>query len=111
MHSLAQIALDSEDLLKLVVISSIALIVLISIVGGVLRSMVKTDAREKTKREIAAYVAEGSIKPEDAVRILVAGEGTDAKELIAKRAADGWISPKKADQLIQALDKQNPARA
>lgn len=78
---------------------------------GVVKSIAVTRAREATKREMAAYVAEGTVQPEDAVRMLTAGSGTDAKEMIAKRAADGWISPKKADQLIQSLDKSDPARA
>lgn len=30
-------------------------------------------SRERTKREIAAYVAEGTIKPDEAVRLLNAG--------------------------------------
>ena len=78
---------------------------------GVVKSVAVTRAREATKRELAAYVAEGTVQPDDAVRMLTAGSGTDAKEMIAKRAADGWISPKKADQLIQSLDKNDPARA
>ncbi len=103
-------AIASE--LKLVIIIGgglffTALIVFI----GVLKSIFVTRAREQTKRELAAYVAEGSVKPEDAVRILTAGSGIDACELIAKRAADGWISAKKADQLIQALEKQHAAKA
>ena len=76
-----------------------------------LKSVLGTRAREKTKREMAAYVAEGSVDPEHAIKILTAGNGTDACEIIAKRAADGWISAKKADQLIQALDKQHAAKA
>ncbi len=81
------------------------------VVTGMIKSVLGTRAREHTKRELAAYVAEGSVKPEDAVRILTAGNGTDACEIIAKRAADGWISAKKADQLIQALEKQNAVKA
>jgi hypothetical protein len=37
----------------------------------------KNKLREKTKQEIAAYVAEGSMTPEDAVRIIKAGADTD----------------------------------
>jgi len=45
---------------------------LVAIVGGLIFKTVKIRARETTKREIAAYVAEGSMKPEDAERILKA---------------------------------------
>ncbi|GAB5496591.1 MAG: hypothetical protein Phyf2KO_16710 [Phycisphaerales bacterium] len=81
------------------------------VITGMLKSVLGTRAREATKREMAAYVAEGSVKPEDAIRMLTAGNGTDACEIIAKRAADGWISAKKADQLIKSLEKQDAARA
>ena len=77
----------------------------------VVKSISVNKAREATQREVAAYVAEGSINPDDAVRMLTAGTGSEAREIIAKRAADGIISPKKADQLIQSLDNSDPARA
>ena len=48
-------------------------IALVGIVGCTVRGIVRTRAREATKREVAAYVAEGSMKPEDAERILNAG--------------------------------------
>ncbi|GAB5496590.1 MAG: hypothetical protein Phyf2KO_16700 [Phycisphaerales bacterium] len=78
---------------------------------NVVKSISVNKAREATKREVAAYVAEGSINPDDAVRMLTAGTGSEAREIIARRAADGMISPKKADQLIQSLDNSDPARA
>lgn len=37
----------------------------------------KNKLREKTKQEIAAYVAEGSMTPEDAERIIKAGNESD----------------------------------
>ena len=103
-------AIASELKLVLVVGGGL-LFASIVVIFGMMKSVLATRAREHTKREMAAYVAEGSVKPEDAIRILTAGNGTDACEIIAKRAADGWISAKKADQLIQALEKQNAAKA
>lgn len=38
-------------------------------------TIVKTQAREKSRREIAAYVAEGSITPEQGERLLRADAG------------------------------------
>jgi hypothetical protein len=63
----------------------IFMIPIVAIVGGVLASMVSTVAesirkygesreREASRREIAAYVAEGSMTPEDGERLLRAGE-------------------------------------
>lgn len=62
----------------------IFLIPIVAIVGGVLASIVtviskssqataETKEREATKREIAAYVAEGSMSPEEGERLLRAG--------------------------------------
>ncbi|MGD9789235.1 MAG: hypothetical protein AB7Q00_06855 [Phycisphaerales bacterium] len=45
-------------------------IVLIRSVSGVM----KTSARERTRREIAAYIAEGSMTPEQGERLMKAGK-------------------------------------
>lgn len=50
-------------------------------------AMVKATARERTRRELAAYVAEGTMKPEDADRILSAGEAASGEG--EKRCACG----------------------
>jgi hypothetical protein len=44
---------------------------------GTINSAQQRKEREKTKRELAAYVAEGSMTPADAERILKAGEEED----------------------------------
>lgn len=48
-------------------------VAVVSIVTGAFAGAAKTRAQEQTKRELAAYVAEGSMKPEDAVAIVNAG--------------------------------------
>lgn len=48
--------------------------VLISTVGRTIRS----NARERTRREIAAYIAEGSLTPEQGERLMKAGDRKDA---------------------------------
>jgi len=48
-------------------------IAIVAILAGTITSVMKVRAREHTKREIAAYVAEGSVDPEDAVKMLKAG--------------------------------------
>ncbi|MHC4130299.1 MAG: hypothetical protein ACYS1E_16325 [Planctomycetota bacterium] len=45
----------------------------VGIIGGTICSVVRSRAREQTKREIAAYVAEGSLDPDKAVAMLNAG--------------------------------------
>lgn len=53
----------------------ILLLVLISKINTTIRM----NARERTRREIAAYVAEGSITPEHAERLMKAGRSTSCE--------------------------------
>tara|TARA_R110000782_G_scaffold12913_3_gene38249 strand:- start:41094 stop:41324 length:231 start_codon:yes stop_codon:yes gene_type:complete len=70
MESMMQNLLGDEDLF-------IPLVIAVSILTGMLiqatTKVLTNSARERTKREIAAYVAEGSMTPEQAERILKAG--------------------------------------
>lgn len=50
----------------------ILLIVVVSVVFGCIGGMVRTSARERTRREIAAYIAEGSMTPEQGERLISA---------------------------------------
>ncbi len=52
-------------------------VAVIAIVFGTIQSMVVAKAREQTKRELAAYVAEGSISADKAVELVNAGKGKD----------------------------------
>lgn len=55
-------------------------IAILAISLGVINNIVRTASRERTRREVAAYVAEGSITPEDAERLLTVGrEAEDQK--------------------------------
>jgi len=46
------------------------LIAIVAIVFGSLASTIKGVAREKTRREIAAYIAEGSMSPEQGEKLM-----------------------------------------
>ena len=50
------------------------LIAIVAIVFGTITGMIRSIARERTRREIAAYIAEGSMTPEQGEKILKAGE-------------------------------------
>ena len=52
-------------------------IAIVAIVFTTLSSILKTRARERTRREIAAYIAEGSMTPEQGERILKAAPDED----------------------------------
>lgn len=74
-----------------------ALVAIISIIFGSILAMViagkgidawrkvsEVRAREESRREVAAYVAEGTITPEDAERILRAGGPKSIRETIGE---------------------------
>ncbi|MCR9217109.1 MAG: hypothetical protein NXI14_07900 [bacterium] len=68
-------SVDSGILVPVIAIIMGCSIAIIAIVCGTLAS----GQREKTRREIAAYVAEGTISPEDGERMLRAASMTPKK--------------------------------
>ena len=46
---------------------------IVAIFFGSISSVVKTKQRERSRREIAAYIAEGSMTPADGERLMKAG--------------------------------------
>jgi len=69
-ESLIQQLLD-KDVFIFVVGGTVGIV---AIIFGSVSSMVRSTAREKTRREIAAYIAEGSMSPEQGERLMKAGE-------------------------------------
>jgi len=51
----------------------IAVIVVVAIVAGTIKETVKARAKEQSRREIAAYIAEGSMTPEQGERLMRSG--------------------------------------
>lgn len=68
------LASDIHDMTSMVAVGGSMSIVLVAIVGGIFRSVFVHKHREESRREIAAYVAEGSMSSEDAAKILGAGQ-------------------------------------
>ncbi|KAA0215162.1 MAG: hypothetical protein DYG94_09765 [Leptolyngbya sp. PLA3] len=67
MENVIQQLLDNEDtLLMLLIAGTVVICSLFSAVTKIATGM----ARERTRREIAAYIAEGSMSPEQGERIL-----------------------------------------
>jgi hypothetical protein len=67
-------AILDQDLLGWVLFGGFVLVIIAmrSVVG-----IVRTVARERTRREIAAYIAEGSMTPEQGERLMKAGKSCD----------------------------------
>lgn len=55
----------------------VGVIAVVSIVFGTVKSMVVGAHRERTRREIAAYIAEGSMTPEQGERLMKARSSTE----------------------------------
>jgi len=53
-------------------------VAVIAIVCSSVRRTVSSLARERTRREIAAYIAEGSMTPEQGERLMAAGKHDDS---------------------------------
>ena len=89
--------LQRGDLIPAIAIVGGLVVAIVAIFMGIMAGILKTRAREETKREIAAYVAEGSIDPDKAIAMLNAGEDADAccgggPSKAARRAADAVIA-------------------
>jgi hypothetical protein len=79
MSTLAE-SLDLGKLVPIVAIVGGLSIAMISIVTGCVTAIARARLREQSRREIAAYIAEGTMTPEQGERILNAGRKHDARE-------------------------------
>ena len=52
-------------------------IAVVAILSGTVSTIVKTSKREQSRREIAAYIAEGSISADEGERLMKAGNEED----------------------------------
>ncbi len=89
-----------DEEVAIIITAAIAGCVIVAIVHSIRRTL-ETRERERTKREVAAYVAEGSISPGDA-RALLSTDGTALEKSIADAVAWGTISADKAEKLIRS---------
>ncbi len=64
---------QSGNFIPVIAITLGSMMGLTGIVAGTIGGVLKTRAKETTKRELAAYVAEGSLDPDKAVMMLNAG--------------------------------------
>ncbi|MBY0310546.1 MAG: hypothetical protein K2W85_00600 [Phycisphaerales bacterium] len=93
------------------------LLVGIFIVGGILgyaiiaavSNILRVRASEQTKREVAAYVAEGTMTPETAQMILGADAKKPWEQQVAQLISEGTIDTKEAEKLLRAGPKSGVA--
>jgi len=77
-------ALESPHIMVIIFAGIGGLIAIVAIMFGTLKSVVDARTRERTRSEIAAYVAEGSMTADEGERILRAGGTADPGERNAK---------------------------
>lgn len=65
---------NSGNFIPVLAIGGGFIVAIIAIIFGTIKSMVVAKAREETKRELAAYVAEGSIEADKAIALANAGK-------------------------------------
>ena len=76
---------DPQKLIGAIAIVGGMTIAIISIVTSALVRVVQTTERERSRRELAAYVAEGTMQPEVAERLL------SKRAAKGKRRGCGWM--------------------
>jgi flagellar basal body-associated protein FliL len=64
------IAQDVALLIPIIAIGGGFAVAIVAIIFGAIKSMSTHSEREKSRREIAAYVAEGSMTPQDGAQLL-----------------------------------------
>ena len=70
---IVQTIVENEDtMIPFMIFGLGGIVAVVAIVFGSIRRISMNAEREKTRREIAAYVAEGSMTPEDGARLLSA---------------------------------------
>ena len=83
-------ALNDGPLFVIAIVMVAATAGIVITVISSMRSVAITRQREQTKREIAAYVSEGTIDPEQAVAMINAGKSFDLNEAIKKTNFESW---------------------
>lgn len=66
---------DEDLFIPMIIFGTGTIIAVVAIVFSAVRKMVISSNVEKSRREIAAYIAEGSMTPDDGERLLNAGPG------------------------------------
>ncbi len=106
---------NSGDEVAMIAVGGGIAIAIVSIVIGGLSRVVQTRARESSRREIAAYIAEGSMTPAEGERLMSAGEKKMDREVleemeatrreIAQHIAKGKMSAEDGARIINAGGK------
>ena len=81
---------DSNNFVPFIIFGVGGMIAIVSIVFTTMKGMLLGRAKERTRQEIAAYVAEGSMSASEGERLVEAGEPIDGKPR-AKASPGGTV--------------------
>lgn len=84
MEDIIRVMSERGVIIPVVAIAFGCAIPIVGAIAGSIRGSIVGRAREESRRELAAYVAEGSMSTDDAERLLNAGRSKD------KKGACGW---------------------
>jgi hypothetical protein len=93
------LTLADNEIKTIAIFGVMGSVAVIWIISATIFYTMKTKYREQTKRELAAYVAEGTISPDDAAKLLSADED-EIRKKIADGVAWGTINAKDAKVLM-----------
>ena len=82
----ATLASSEEPIIVAIVVGGSFVVATIAIVAGTIQKTLINKQREQSRREIAAYVAEGSMTPDDGAKLIAAG-GSLADQIKRKLGA------------------------
>ncbi|MBL8757878.1 MAG: hypothetical protein JNK35_05555 [Phycisphaerae bacterium] len=71
---------DSSEVVAVLAISGGLAVAIVAIIAGTMKANRREREREQSRREIAAYVAEGSMSAADAERLIAAGRKRKATD-------------------------------
>lgn len=83
-----------------IIFGSVMVILVIWIIAYTWQNVSQTKQRERTRREIAAYVAEGSIAPEDAGILLGLSPAVEAS--LAGAISEGNLEADDVEKIVRA---------
>ncbi len=105
-----EMLLRGRDIIAIVSIGGGCLAFILMVVFTSWRRVSQTRQREMSRREIAAYVAEGSMSAQDA-SVLLSDSDTETQRLIANAVGWGTIKPDKAEALMRAARGPKPGES
>ncbi|MFN0011027.1 MAG: hypothetical protein ACKVS8_05210 [Phycisphaerales bacterium] len=72
------LAMDSGEIIPVIAIGGGLLLGLVGMISSAMRKVAQEHEREQSRREIAAYVAEGSMTAEEGAKLISAGRKAPA---------------------------------